>query len=393
MEIDLNEDQRAWQARARRFAREVIAPVSLARDRVVEPGDTWDWDVICEGSALGFRTAAMPKEFGGAAIDFVTQVVIAAEMAKADSAVAKAFTQSWKWCNLIDEWCTPELRATLFKRFADDERYLLGGGITEPNAGSDNRLPVADDPRAGLRLRAVRDGAEWVLNGQKCFIAHGGVAKIFFVYARTNPTVPVNKGTTIFAVPADTPGFRIGKVFNKNGWRFYQNAELIFENVRVPAASILGRLDEGFATHSGKTGRFADLEYAANALGVCEGAIDMALNHCRERWPEGRFLRSQIVQLKLSEMGRLTASLRAYALKFAAESDAFGSSATKHDLFLMNLSSDVIQRVCNLNMELHGGQAGGRRSEAADKLVRDAIIWTHIGGDSVQRMKAVQHWI
>jgi alkylation response protein AidB-like acyl-CoA dehydrogenase len=118
----------------------------------------------------------------------------------------------------------------------------MGSGSTEPNAGSDNRYPPDDDPRAGYRLRAERRGDEWILNGEKAFIANGSVGKLFFVNTRTNPDVPLRDGSTVFLVPIDTPGFRIGKVFNKAGWRFYQNAELIFEDARVPHTNVVGEV-------------------------------------------------------------------------------------------------------------------------------------------------------
>ena len=183
---------------------------------------------------LGFRTAAVPKEWGGYGIDFVTQALVMAELAKGDSAISKAFSQCWKCSHLIAASCNNEQKERFLKPFLADDTYVLGSGSTEPNAGSDNRLPPEDDPRAGYKLRAERQGDEWILNGEKCFIANGSVGKLFFINARTNPDVSIRQGATVFLVPRDTPGFRIGKVFNKAGWRFYQNAELIFDNARVP---------------------------------------------------------------------------------------------------------------------------------------------------------------
>ncbi|MBI4192146.1 MAG: acyl-CoA dehydrogenase family protein, partial [Betaproteobacteria bacterium] len=227
MDFSLNEEQRAWQLKARKFADEVIRPVSLQRDRIPDPRQTWDWEIIKKGSKLGFRTAVVPKEWGGHGLDYVTQALVMAELAKADSAISKAFSQNWKWSHLIAAVCNDEQKERFLKAFLADDTFVMGKGITEPNAGSDNRLPPADAPKAGFRLRAERKGDEWILNGEKCFIANGGVGKLFFVDARTNPDVGIKQGSTMFMVPADTPGFRFGKTFNKSGWRFYQNAELV----------------------------------------------------------------------------------------------------------------------------------------------------------------------
>ncbi len=394
MDFSLNETQRAWQLKARQFAAEEIRPLSLACDQVADPRATFDWDIIRKGSRLGFRTAGVPGEWGGQGLDFVTQVLVIAELAKADSAIAKTFSQCWKWSHLITDRCNAGQRERFLKAFLADDTFVLGGGITEPNAGSDNRLPPEDDPKSGLRLRAERQGDAWILNGEKCYIANANVGRLFFVYTRTNPNVAVGDGTTIFAVPIDTPGLRVGKVFNKSGWRFYQNAELIFENARVPHANRLGEVDGGLQVHGGKAAKFAELEYAANAVGVCDAAIEMAMQHGRTRWPDGRYISgNQIVQLKLSEMHMLTEALRSFVMRVAAESDDTAAPHSAHNHFLMNFAADAIQKVCYLNMDIHGRNGAGMMSAGADKLVRDAIIWTHIAGDSVQRMKATSHLV
>src|SRR6266851_4420027 len=269
MDFALSNEQRHWQVTARTFADEEIRPISLARDEEAGASETFDWDIVRKGSKLGFRTLAVPKEWGGHGTDFVSQALVMAELAKADSAISKTFSQCWKWSHLIAATCTDEQKGRFLKPFLEDDTYLLGKGISEPSAGSDNRLPPADDPKAGLKLRAERRGDEWILDGEKCFIANASVGKLFFIDARTNPNVPVKKGTTMFLVARDTPGLRIGKVFNKSGWRFYQNAEMIFEDARVPHANVVGEVN-GAARRSGSRGGgdttggdiFGDLELA-----------------------------------------------------------------------------------------------------------------------------------
>jgi acyl-CoA dehydrogenase len=390
MDFALNEEQRAWQMKARRFAEQEIAPISLARD--ASP-DAFDWEIIRKGSRLGFRTAAVPKEWGGHGTDFVTQALVMAELAKADSAIAKTFSQCWKWSHLIAAVCTDEQKQRFLKPFLADDTFLLGKGITEPGAGSDNRMPPEDDPKAGLKLRAERHGDEWILNGEKAFIANGSVAKLFFLDARTDPNAPLRQGTTMFMVPSDTPGFRVGKVFNKSGWRFYQNAELIFENARVPHANVVGAVGgTDMRSHAAgdRTGGdlFGDLELAANALGVCEAACAQALRHARTRKQGGRFLtEQQLVLLKLNRMHMLTEALRSFVMRVAWEHDRKIHSPNAG--LAMNFSTDVIQEVTELNMDIHGG-AGCLMDRSADKLVRDGFIWSHLAGDSVQRLKVAK---
>ncbi len=386
MDFSLNDEQHAWQLKARRFAQEEIRPISLERDRITDPRQTFDWEIIRKGSRLGFRTAAVPKEWGGHGIDFVTQALVMTELAKADSAISKTFSQCWKWSHLIAASCTDDQKERFLKPFLADETYLLGKGGTEPNAGSDNRMPPEDDPRAGWQLRAERHGDEWVLNGEKAFIANGSVGKLFFIDARTDPDAPLRQGSTLFLVPRDTPGFRVGKVFDKSGWRFYQNAELIFENARVPHANIVGQVNGGVRARSADTSDFGDLELAANALGICEAAVEMAASHIRTRRHGGRALiEHQAIQLKVVEMHMLTEALRSYVMRVAWERDRALPDAS-NNVLVMNYSCDVSQRVTQLNMDIHGA-TGGMMHAGVDKLVRDAIIWTHLAGDTVQRVK------
>ena len=198
----------------------------------------------------------------------------------------------------------------------------------------------------------------------------------------------------MFLVPSDTPGFRIGKVFNKSGWRFYQNAELIFENARVPHANVVGAVGgSDMKSHAAgdRTGGdlFGDLELAANALGVCDAACEQALaSRPQARRQGGQLLcEQQLVQLKLNRMHMLTEALRSFVMRVAWEHDRKVHSANAG--LAMNFSTDVIQEVTELNMEIHGG-AGGLMDRTADKLVRDGFIWSHLAGDSVQRLKVAK---
>jgi alkylation response protein AidB-like acyl-CoA dehydrogenase len=383
MDFELNAEQRAWQGRARAFAEEEIRPLSLAREAIADPVKTFDWEIIKKGSQLGFRTAVVPKEWGGHGIDHVTQALVMSELARADSAISKTFSQCWKFSHRIARACTPDQRERFLTPFLEDDTFLIGGASTEPNAGSDNRLQPENDPRAGLKLRAERQGDDWLLNGDKCFIANGSVAKLFFISTRTNPEVKLREGNTVFLLPRGTPGFRHAKVFNKAGWRFYQNAELILENVRLPQANVVGEVNGGLKTRTRGSLDFSDFELAANALGNCDAAVESAMQYVRH---DG-LVSQQRVQLQLAEMHMLTEALRAYVMRVAWEMDAQMRESANVGL-VMNFACDVSQRVAVLNMEIHGG--GAQMHAHSDKLVRDTIIWTHLAGDSVQRMKSVR---
>src|SRR5512147_530629 len=130
MDFSLNKEQRGCQLEAPKFAQEQIRPISLQRDQIADPRQTFDWEIIKKGSKLGFRTLAVPKEWGGHGTDFVTQALVMAELAKADSAISKAFSQNWKWSHLISQVCTEEQKKRFLPPFIADDTFVLGKGIT-----------------------------------------------------------------------------------------------------------------------------------------------------------------------------------------------------------------------------------------------------------------------
>ncbi len=388
MDFSLNEEQSAWQMKARRFADEEIKPVSLKRDRIANPADTIDWELVKKGSKLGFRTAVVAKDRGGHGIDFVTQALVMAELAKADSATSKTFSQCWKWSHLIAAACTEDQRDRFLKPFLADDTFVLGSGQTEANSGSDNRLPPpGDDPKVGTRLRAELDGDYWVLNGEKQFIANAHIAKAFFLIVRTNPSVHFTKGCTMLLVSADTPGFSSGKVYNKSGWRFYQNGEMVFQDARVPVANQIGETNGALARSEGESSgdMFGDLELTANGLGICDAACEQAIALAHTHISGGKpLMDQQLIQLKIGRMKMLTEALRSFVMRVAWEHDQKVHSTNAG--LAMNLSTGSIQEVAELNMEIHD-YAGAPMDPLADKLARDTYIWSHLAGDSVQSLK------
>jgi alkylation response protein AidB-like acyl-CoA dehydrogenase len=294
---------------------------------------------------------------------------------------------------LISASCTEEQKQRFLPGFVADDTWVLGKGITEPSAGSDNRMPN-DDPKTGIKLRGERKGDEWILNGEKTFIANAPVGKLFFIDVRTDMTVPPKQGTTLFLVPSDTPGFRIGKVFNKSGWRFYQNGEMIFENARVPHANIVGDVGGAIKKTGGSGGDttggdlFGDLELSANALGICDDACATALKYAKTTKQGGQPLwAQQNVQLQINKMFMLTEALRSFVMRVAWEHDM---KIHSHNAGLaMNYSGDVANEVTELYMEVRGSDVC-HMDHHTDKILRDAFIWNHLACDSVSRMKVAR---
>ncbi len=183
---------------------------------------------------------------------------------------------------------------------------------------------------------------------------------------RTNPNVPLREGVTMFLVPRDTPGFRVGKVFNKSGWRFYQNGEMIFENARVPHANIVGEVNGAYKGRSGDSSGdiFGDLELAANALGLCDAACEQSVELARTKTQGGRPA-ERTADRSAQDQQNVRAHRSAALIRAARRLRARSESAHAECGLVMNFSTDVIQEVAELNMDIH--DAAGYGDANADK--------------------------
>ena len=389
MHMELTDEHRALQQMARDFAEKEVRPIAAERDKISNPKEVFSWDVVKKGSALGLRTLAVPEEYGGPGVDLMGQVLVMLEIARADGGVAKTFSQCWKWTPMITQLATEDQRERFLKPFMEDDTYLLAMGGTEPDAGSDNRMPPPDHPKAGWKTSAVRNGNGWVINGMKHFIANGGVASLYIVRTRTNPDVPITEGTTMFFVPKDTPGFSIGRTHDKIGWRFYQNAELIFDNCQVPETNLLGELNKGKGASSERYVSFNDVELASNMLGIAQSAFEHALDHARNRIQGGKpIIEHQAIALKLADMYMRLEAARSYLFKVVESGEHEAAEFESSSKQLMKVfATEVAIKVTRLAVEIFGG-SGVMRDAPVEKLLRDASIFPHLAADSIMSLRA-----
>ncbi|MEE9240717.1 MAG: acyl-CoA dehydrogenase family protein [bacterium] len=389
MHMELTDEHRALQQMARDFAEKEVRPIAAERDKISNPKEVFSWDLVKKGSALGLRTLAVPEEYGGPGVDLMGQVLVMLEIARADGGVAKTFSQCWKWTPMITKLATEDQRERFLKPFMEDDTYLLAMGGTEPDAGSDNRMPPPGHPKAGWKTSAVRNGNGWVINGMKHFIANGGVASLYIVRTRTNPDVPITEGTTMFFVPKDTPGFSIGRTHDKIGWRFYQNAELIFDNCQVPETNLLGELNKGKGASSERYVSFNDVELASNMLGIAQSAFEHALDHARNRIQGGKpIIEHQAIALKLADMYMRLEAARSYLFK-VVESEEHGAAEfeSSSKQLMKVFATEVAIKVTRLAVEIFGG-SGVMRDAPVEKLLRDASIFPHLAADSIMNLRA-----
>ena len=373
---------------AREFAQNVVAPVAAALDKHVNPEDCFSWDLVEQGSRRGLRTLTLLPEYGGGGADCVTTAKVVEEIARADMGVSVVFAQTLKLIQSLQGAANEDQRRRWLPKLRDDHRALMAIGMTEPTNASNYIIPYGP---ASFVTRATRKGMGWVINGKKRFISNGNRARVYLLFAQTDPDVGLNQGSTCFIIERGTAGFTTGHVEDKMGERLANNAELIFNDCFVPDEDVLGEVDRGFEVIS-QFFPASNAYAAASVLGPAVAAYERSLAWTSERVQGGRkIIEHDIIAAQLAEMHMNLDAARAYIHHAAWKAD---HRETGWDPTLGALpkvfASEVAWKVVTKALEIHGAW-GYMRDLGFEKLVRDAACFIH--SDGVNRtllLKAAQ---
>ena len=357
MHFDLDEDQIAVRDMARAFAAEKIAPHALRWDEEKH----FPVDVMREAAALGMGGIYIRDDVGGSGLTRLDAALIFEALATGCPTVSAFISihnmASW----MIDTFGTEAQRqAYLPKLCAMD--LIASYCLTEPGAGSD---------AAALRTRAVRDGDDYVLNGQKQFISGAGATDILVAMVRTGADGP--GGISTLVIDAKTPGVSFGANERKMGWNAQPTRAVIFENARVPVANRLGEEGIGFKiAMAGLDG--GRLNIAACSLGGAQSALDKTLAYTKERKAFGKRLDEfQALQFRIADMAIELEAARTFVWRAAAALDRKDADATMLCAMAKRFGTDVGFEVANQALQLHGGY--GYLSEyGIEKIVRDLRV-------------------
>jgi alkylation response protein AidB-like acyl-CoA dehydrogenase len=374
----LTEDQIQLQQTARKFAREEIRPIAAQYDRRPDPQDCIPMEVIRKGVELGFSTMTIPEEYGGQGCNTMDFAVVSEEIAWGDVGVAATVCGSARLgvSPLLFKGTEEQKRKWLGEVCSDETgTYLTAFAATEPGSGSD---VGSEDPSAGVRTTAIRDGDSYVLNGTKVFCTNGGLARLYVVFAKTDPTKGASEGLSAFVVPSDLPGFSIGKIEDKIGFRLCQNAELIFENARVPKENLLGEEGDGIAIAMDSLCNDGFMA-GVNALGLSVAAYEAARDYAKERIQGGQpILYHQAVGSMLVDMWITIETSRNLIWKCCWHHDEVGASvplASAAKVFC----SDAALQITSSAVEVLGGY-GLMKDYPVEKYFRDVKILQIAGG-------------
>ncbi|WP_031467863.1 acyl-CoA dehydrogenase family protein [Sciscionella sediminilitoris] len=336
------DDHEAYRETVREFLAREVVPHHPRWE-----ADRWiDRSVFSEAAKYGIYGLQIPQEYGGAGEpDYRYRMVVTEEIARVH-ALSFALTISLQddlVLHYLLDLCTDEQKRRWLPGFATGE--LIGAlAMTEPGAGSDLR---------GIRTTARKDGADWILNGQKTFISSGIMADAVIVAARTDPEAG-SKGFSLFVVERDMPGFRRGRKLDKIGLPAQDTAELFFEDVRLPAQNLLGTEGRGLHHLMSHLPR-ERLGVSAKAIATCRAVFEETRRYCFDRQAFGQRLGEfQHVRFELAEMTTEIDVAESYVDRSALafnEGELTAVDAAKGKWYVSELQSRVVDRC----LQLHGG--------------------------------------
>jgi len=376
MNFQLTEEHDMVRGMVRDFVEKEVAP----RAEEIDEKDEFPRDIFHRMGELGLLGLPFPEEYGGCGGDFMSLVIALEEIARASGSVAIILdAHTSLCCEPLFLFGTEEQKRTHLSSLARGEK-IGAFGLTEPGAGSD---------AGATRTRAVRDGDEWVINGQKIFITNGSVADVVVITAKTEPERGT-RGISAFIIEKGTPGFQLGRDEKKMGLKGSVTSQLFFESCRIPVDNLLGEENTGFRQFliTLDAGRVA---IAAIAVGLAQGAFERAVAYAKERVQFGQAIaRFQAIQWMIADMATQIEAARLLVYRAAWLKDQglpFAKQASVAKLFATEMS----ERACRDAIQIHGGY-GYMQEYAVERMYRDQRLCAiGEGTNEIQRLVIARH--
>ncbi len=369
--IYISEDLEAIRSSVREFVeREMVPNVEDWEKARAVPRELLD-----EMGKLGFFGLRIPEEYGGIGLGHVASVVFGEELGRCTSGgtAITILVHTDLATPYVTNFGKPEQKDRWLPRFATGE-LITAIGVTEPDAGSDV---------ASIRTSARRDGDGWRINGTKMFTTNGGIADVVFVAANTNPDVKGSRGMSIFAVEKGMDGFTVSRALDKMGWHASNTAELMFDEVWVPEANLVGEENRGFY-YIMENFQNERLAIMGQGLGESQKAIELTLDYVKSRMAFGSPLwEKQTIRQRLAMRQAEVDAAREFTYKAAWMMDQ-GMDAVREVSEVKALVGELANRVMYDCVQFHGGM-GFMAETTIERMYRDARIGS-IGGGATEVM-------
>ncbi len=344
----------------REFVRRDVDPVV----NYFEHEDIYPQELVDKMAEMGLFGIMIPEEYGGLGLDYTTFALIFEELSKGWMSLTGPLGTHHILAYVISTYGTEEMKQRFLPKMS--EGVIRGGlALTEPGGGSDMQ---------NLQTSAVKDGEEYVINGNKMFISNGEHGNAFAVLARTDKTAePPHRGISCFVVEKPAAGFTVAQKLDKLGYRGIDTTELVFDNVRVPTENLVGEAEgQGFRqVMSGLEG--GRINVAARAVGVATAAFDAAIKYAQQRESFGKpIAQHQAIQLKLAEMATNIEAARLLTYEAARKKDS-GERVDLEAGMAKLFASEMCGEVTMEAMRIHGGY-GYIKDYPLERYYRDAPL-------------------
>ncbi len=325
--------------------------------------------------AAGFHAPHIPEEYGGSGADEIATCIVVEEVARAcaSSSLIPAVNELGSLPVILAG--SAELKSEVLPPLARGEA-MFSYALSERESGSD---------AGAMRARATPDGDTWVLNGTKAWITHAGISTYYTVMAKTDPTAGTH-GVSAFVVHRDDVGFSVGAPEHKLGIKGSPTGSPVFEDVRVPAANVIGEVGRGLSVALGTLER-TRLGAAAQAVGIAQGATDYAVAYAKERVTFGKpIIDHQGIQFKLADMATRTAAARELLYTACSKADRGDADLARYSSMAKLFASDTAMEVTVEGVQVLGGY-GYVKDYPLERMMRDAkITQIYEGTNEIQRV-------
>ncbi|RJR31343.1 MAG: acyl-CoA dehydrogenase [Desulfobacteraceae bacterium] len=372
MDFDLSKDQLDIKKAAREFAEGEFPEIAETCDRE----ERYPQALVRKAAELGFVGISLPEEYGGSGYGYLEKCLVNEELWRVDPGLGSAVTAATFGADMILLYGSREQKERYIQPLVKGDA-VMGSAITEPNAGSDV---------SSIASTAVKDGSDFVINGNKMFITNGTVGSFFAVICLTHPENPSrHRRHSVILVERERRGFEATKIHNKMGIRASDTAELYFKDVRVPLDHLIGEEAKGFYQFMEFFNR-TRIHVGAQGIGIAQGAMELAIKHARSREQFGKPLSSfQATQFKVAEM-----ATRIQAARNLVHEAAFRADKGKPDHKLTAMAKwyagETAVRTADEALQIHGGY-GFIGEYAVQRFYRDAkIIEIYEGTKEIEKI-------
>jgi alkylation response protein AidB-like acyl-CoA dehydrogenase len=376
MDFRLTEEELLIQKMVRDFSQKEIKPAAAEYERKGKDArEGFPWELWKKAHQLGLIQLPLSKELGGSGANMLTQIIVCEELGAGDGSIGKAFATHLHSVHYIKALFNKQQQEEFVPQLLNDDTFVICSALCEPESGSELSIPYDK----AIHSYAYRDGDEYVINGLKHFNTLAAVAKLYYIYVRTDKNKPITEAMSGFIVPANTPGLSIGHIDEPMGGRAECRAEIIIDNVRIPSRYLIGK-EGGFFGPRSREFLTDYLCTVAAGVGEARTCYEETLAHAKTRVQGGiPIIEYPNVGTRLADMHVGIEACRTLLQKIAWSWDNQYEFDPKMVLLAKAFISDILSKLFLDSLEIWAGW-GIQRESPIERYFRNHFATVHGGG-------------